>query len=258
MSTIILSLFTTILFTSSLSAKEKVKVALVQSSFEWGDVEANIRNISNKLQNISGCDLIVLPELFLSGCDMRKKSKEESRRSKDRVAAHYETAIEKMRLWAKQTDAVIIGSTIYKEDNSYYNRLLAIYPSGEYKTYDKHNCFKRGSFTAGNKHLVIEVKGHRYATYICYDLRFPEWSKNNDRYDTAIYIANWTETTGEDWNNLLRERAIENEAHVIGVNCIGTDKAGKIYMGDSQVVSPEGKVLAKCQSKKEENLIVTF
>ena len=257
MRTIIISLLATML-AHALHAQPKIRVALVQSAFEWGNVEANLRNFDQKVCSIKGCHLIVLPELFISGCDMRKKSKEKSIRTKDAIAAHYDNTIEQMRQWAKATDAVIVGSTIYKEGNCYFNRLLAVRPSGDYDVYDKRNCFKRGSFTPGEDHLVIKLNERRFATYICYDLRFPEWSKNNGRYDTAIYIANWTQTTAADWNCLLRERAKENKAHVIAVNCVGNDKAGKTFMGDSQVIAPDGKILAKAQEMKEEIIIVEY
>ena len=81
----------------------------------------------------------------------------------------------------------------YKEEGKYYNRLLAVYPDGKYEYYDKHNCFKKGSFSPGDRHLTLEWKGIRFSTYICYDLRFPEWSRNQGEYDVAIYIANWPE-----------------------------------------------------------------
>ena len=94
------------------------------------------------------------------------------------------------------------------------------------------------------------------ATYICYDLRFPDWSRNEDRYDTAIYIANWPESRRDDWNRLLRERAIENQANIIAVNCAGTDLGGIIYAGDSYLLSPEGKIVGECEAYKDDILIV--
>ena len=144
------------------------------------------------------------------------------------------------------------SGTIYKEDNLYFNRLLAVYPDGTYQIYDKHNCFKKGSFSPGKERLIFSWKGFRFSPYICYDLRFPEWSKNQNEYDIAIYIANWPESRHNDWVNLLEERATENQVHVIAVNCVGTDPAGITYRGGSCLLNPDGDVIVRCQDYKEE------
>lgn len=234
------------------------QVALVQPHLVWGDVEANLSAFDKRVRQCDGCDLIVFPELFTSGCEMKKKDKAEAVRTKDEVAAYYPVILEKMQQWAKQSQALVIGSTIYKEEGKYYNRLLAVFPDGQYEYYDKHNCFKKGSFSPGDKQLVLSWRGHRFATYICYDLRFPEWSRNNGQYDTAIYIANWPASRSADWNELLSQRAIENKAHVIAVNCAGTDLAGMAYTGESCLVSPDGEVQARCEDYKDDIVIVTY
>ncbi len=234
------------------------RVALIQSELAWGNTQKNITHFSKKIKNIDSCDLIILPELFTSGCDMRKVDKQEKIELKDDVASKYTKTIKVMRRWAKGSGAVIVGSVIYKQDDKYYNRLLAVYPSGEFLHYDKHNCFKKGSFTPGSDHLVIEVNSHRYATYICYDLRNGEWSKNDGRYDSAIYIANWPKSRHSDWQQLLKERAIENSAHIIAVNCTGTDFAGKQYVGGSRVVAPNGSTISEATPQKEDIVIVEY
>ncbi len=246
-----------LLFCGELCAAPPVKVAIIQSTFEWGDVDRNIELFGQKITSIEGCDLIVLPELFTSGCDMQKKSKEQGAASRQAVARRYQETLETMQQWAKSTRATVMGSVIYSEDGLFYNRLLAVRPSGEYQVYDKHNCFKHGSFTPGDKHLVVDIKGHRFATYICYDLRFSEWSANNGRYDTAIYIANWPTSRSEDWSTLLKERAVENRANVIGVNCVGRDARAQIdFMGNSSVLLAAGDVVAQCATNKEQVIIV--
>ncbi|MFI3283340.1 MAG: nitrilase-related carbon-nitrogen hydrolase, partial [Rikenellaceae bacterium] len=234
--------------TTTIFAETKGSIALIQSTFVWGDVEANMASFEKKILSIKECSLIILPELFTSGCDMQKRERESKIAAKRGVAYKYTDIVTTMQRWAKETNAVIVGSTIYEENNLFYNRLLAVYPSGEYLHYDKHNCFKMGGFAAGTEHLVIEIGGDRFATYICYDLRFPEWSRNDNRYDTAIYIANWPTSRSDDWSTLLRERAIENRAHVIGVNCVGTDLGGVTYMGDSSIYAPDGSLVAACKS----------
>ncbi|WP_300699590.1 nitrilase-related carbon-nitrogen hydrolase [Bacteroides sp.] len=234
------------------------RVALVQPHLAWGNVKANLSAFEKRVQQCRDCDVIVFPELFTSGCEMKQKNKEEAISSKDKVASYYSATIKKMKKWAKQSDALVIGSTIYKEAGKYYNRLLAVFPNGEYQYYDKHNCFKKGAFSPGDKQLVLNWRGRRFATYICYDLRFPEWSRNNDRYDTAIYIANWPASRSEDWNRLLSERAVENKAYVIAVNCAGTDLAGIDYVGGSTLIAPNGEVQIKCKDFKEDIVIVEY
>ena len=104
--------------------------------------------------------------------------------------------------------------------------------------------------------MILSYKGWRLATFICYDLRFPEWSRNDGAYDAALYIANWPESRHEDWERLLRERAMENAAWVVGVNCAGSDPAGLIYRGGSRLVSPSGEVVGRCPDHQEAIRIV--
>lgn len=246
-----------LVWSSSLRAQEAaaLKVALVQPHLQWGDVNSNLSAFDKRVRSCEGCDLIVFPELFTSGCEMKKRDKAEVARAKDKIAVQYPAIIRKMQKWAKRSRALVIGSTIYKEDGKYYNRLLAVFPDGTYRHYDKHNCFKKGGFSPGDTRLTFSWKGHRFSTYICYDLRFPEWSRNNGDYDTAIYIANWPASRADDWNRLLRERAIENHANVIAVNCAGTDLTGIAYKGESCLISPDGEVQAKCGDYKDEIVI---
>lgn len=234
------------------------KVALVQAHLAWGDVEGNLSAFEKRILQCQGCDLIIFPELFTSGCEMQKKEKAFAMDSKDKVAAQYKQILKKMKSWAAFSQALVIGSTIYKDNEKYYNRLLAIFPDGKVHYYDKHNCFKKGSYSSGDKQLILTWKGRRLATYICYDLRFPEWSQNNGAYDTAIYIANWPESRRSDWKKLLKERAIENKASIIGVNCAGADLAGLMYAGDSMLLSPEGEILGSCQERQDDILIINL
>lgn len=234
------------------------KVALLQARLSWGDVDANLAAFDKRVEACRGCDLIIFPELFTSGCDMKKKRDHAVADPKEAVAQRYEAIVERMKTWAASSGALVIGSTIYRREGKYYNRLLAVFPDGRCQYYDKHNCFKKGSFTPGEGQLILEWKGHRIATYICYDLRFPAWSRNEGRYDTALYIANWPASRRDDWNRLLRERALENKAYILAVNCVGTDPAGLTYAGDSVLLSPGGETLGKCAPFQEEILRVNF
>lgn len=236
--------------------KETCRVALVQAHLAWGNVEANLDAFQKRMEQCKDCDVIVFPELFVSGCEMKKKDKEIAVQNKDEVASYYPAVIGRMQGWAASSNALVIGSTIYKEAGKFYNRLLAVFPDGHYEHYDKHNCFRKGSFSPGEGQLVLHWKGHRFATYICYDLRFPDWSRNDDRYDTAIYIANWPESRRDDWNRLLRERAVENRANIIAVNCAGTDPTGIIYAGDSCLLTPQGETAGECEAYKDDIRIV--
>ncbi len=227
---------------------QTVKVALVQPHLAWGDVDANLEAFDKRVKACEPCDLIVFPELFVSGCEMKKSEKS----NKQDIAARFDTVENTMQRWAMQKNAVVIGSTIYAYDGKFFNRLIAAFPDSTVLYYDKHNCFKKGAFSPGESPLIFEYKGVKFATYICYDLRFPEWSRNNGSYDVAIYIANWPASRREDWNRLLKERAMENNAHIIAVNCAGNDSYGLYYAGDSQLLNPEGETVVLCNEGKEE------
>jgi hypothetical protein len=155
-----------LLFVLSLTAKaqDSVKVALVQAHLAWGDVDANLRDFDKRVRSCKGCDMIVFPELFTSGCEMKKRDKEEAVCSKDGVASYYPLVIKRMRKWAKRSGALVVGSTIYKEEGKYYNRLLAVYPDGKYEYYDKHNCFKKGSFSP----VIWRWNGKGYASRLIF------------------------------------------------------------------------------------------
>ncbi len=238
------------------SSDKNIRIALVQAKLELGDVDANIKSFEQRVSSCRECDIIVFPELFTSGCEMKVKDKIKARDMKDSVAERYQDVISNMRKWANKSGALVVGSTIYKENDKYYNRLLAVSPDGSFKIYDKHNCFKKGAFSPGEEKLILEWKSIRLATFICYDLRFPEWSRNENNYDIALYIANWPSSRSDDWNNLLKERAKENKAFVVAVNCVGEDRNGTVYKGESCVITPDGNLTEKCEDFKEEIKIV--
>lgn len=225
-----------------------LRVALVQPHLAWGDVEANLKAFDERIARCEPCDLIVFPELFASGCEMKKSTGD----NKSDIAACFDRITSALLHWSAQKQAVVIGSTVYVEGGKYYNRLVAAFPDSTYLFYDKHNCFKKGAFSPGRDSLVFSYKSVRLATYICYDLRFPEWSRNDGQYDAAIYIANWPASRKEDWNCLLKERAIENRAFVVAVNCAGSDPNGLYYAGDSQLLNPKGEVITLCGEGSDE------
>jgi predicted amidohydrolase len=159
-----------------------------------------------------------------------------------------------MQNMASKTGALILGSAIIKEGNSFFNRLIWMQPDGEYKTYDKRHLFRMGEenevYTSGNKLLIGEWKGWKICPLVCYDLRFPAWSRNRfDKqtqslhYDLLVYVANWPALRSQHWQTLLKARAIENQCFVAGVNRVGADEKGILYDGHSAIISPKGEIL---------------
>lgn len=234
------------------------RATLIQPHLAWGNVEKNLSDFSKRIEKTHNSHLIIFPELYTSGCVMKKKDKESSLDEKAYVASYYNRVIDSMKVWSSRKQAVVMGSTVYSENGKYYNRLIAAFPDGRHLHYDKHNCFKKSGYSAGSDQLVFEYKGRKIATYICYDLRFPEWSRNKEGYDIAVYVANWPESRREAWNKLLKERAVENKATIIGVNCTGTDPNGLKYAGDSSVIGPDGILSDICAAYEEEIKTVTI
>lgn len=224
-----------------------MKIVLIQADLVWEDVSENLRQFGERVFTCPVCDLILLPEMFTSGFTMAGKGL---------VALRYDDVRVTMQEWAERKSAVVMGSTVYGEGGMYYNRMLVVFPDGRCRSYDKRHCFtpggESGHFTAGNRRLVFEFKGIKVAVFICYDLRFPVWSRNVDGYDLAVYVANWPESRRSVWKTLLCARAIENQSFVAGVNRVGTDGNGLCYAGDSMLVDAKGDVVGECVSYKED------
>lgn len=236
-----------------------MKIALVQTRIYWGKIEENIGHLHDIISIMPDCDLLVLPEMFASGAMMIKQEKEVVEREKERIASFSGHIGEKMRDWALMRKAVVMGSLVYKEDGAFYNRMLIVFPDGRVLHYDKRHLFRMGGepehFEAGISQLVFEYKGVRIAPFICYDLRFPVWSRNTDHYDLAVYIANWPSVRRDVWNTLLKARAMENQAFVVGVNCVGEDDCGNTYLGESILRNARGEVVGSCREGAEEVVI---
>jgi len=231
---------------SNTTTMQDLKITLIQSDINWEDVEANLSTFEEKIWQITGStDVIVLPEMFTTGFTM----------AAPKLAEHMNMRTTKwMRQMADQTGALILGSFIVTVHDRYYNRLVWMEPGGNVKTYDKRHLFRMANehktFSAGESLLVANWKGWRICPLICYDLRFPVWSRNKwdlnlNRlsYDVAIYVANWPTTRIETWNTLLKARAIENLSYVVGVNRVGQDGNDIEYNGHSSVISPKGEII---------------
>ncbi len=214
---------------------QNLKITVIQPDIIWEDSRANLNKYSELIDRIESTDVIILPEMFTTGFSMNPKKISETM---DGISVNW------MKKVAKENDAALLGSLIIKEENRFYNRALWVSPDGEIQKYDKRHLFSMGQepdhFTAGTEKLIVEYKGWRFCPLICYDLRFPVWSRNRDEYDVLIYLANWPAARHRVWKNLLTARAIENQAYCIGVNRVGADGPGLKYSGDSALVSPKG------------------
>lgn len=228
---------------------QDIKITLVQCDLHWHNPTANLANIEELIAEIDGqTDLIVLPEMFTTGFTMEAAA----------VAEPMNLITFKwLKQQAVQTGAVVVGSYIVKEDNSFYNRLIWMQPDGQYLQYDKKHLFRMAGetaiFASGSEKIFPELKGWRFLPLICYDLRFPVWSRNNadNQYDCLLYVASWPHARVHAWNTLLQARAIENLSYVVGVNRAGTDAAGQYYSGASAAITPKGEIVQRSDDKEE-------
>jgi omega-amidase len=220
-----------------------MKIALLQTELSWENPIQNRISIEDKITSINEkVDLIVLPEMFTSGFTMNPKT----------VA---ETMDGATILWlknqAKTMNCAITGSLVIEEKGNYFNRLVFVFSNGEIQHYDKRHLFTLAGedklYTAGTKKLIVDYKGFKICPLICYDLRFPVFSRNVEDYDLLIYVANWPKIRTNAWDILLKARAVENISYVIGVNRIGTDKNNLDYLGHSQAVDFLGNFLVAPQ-----------
>lgn len=236
--------------------KSSLRITLVQSNLHWQDVDANLQMFSDKLTSVSDTDLIVLPEMFSTGFSMSAEQLAEEMNGK---------AVNWMRTVAKAKNAVVTGSLIIKESNPdiedawcYFNRLIWMKPDGKYLTYDKRHLFSLSGeekvYVAGTDKWIVELNGWKICPLICYDLRFPVWSRNTitpspsgrageGTYDVLLYVANWPERRIQAWKYLLISRAIENQCYTIGLNRVGNDGNDIYHSGDSMVVDALGNIL---------------
>lgn len=229
-----------------------IKIAIIQTSLFWEDVDKNLEIFTKKISNIKNkADLVVLPEMFSTGFSMNSKKLAEEINGKTVN-------------WLIKTSVInnisIIGSLIIKEKNNYFNKLFFVNPDGSYKTYNKRHLFRMANennyYSQGKEDLIVHFNGWRIKPLICYDLRFPVWSRNNNDYDILVYIANWPERRAYAWKTLLRARAIENQSYVVGVNRIGEDQNNVIYSGDSAILNPFGDEISDIKPHENKTQII--
>ncbi|RAK02639.1 putative amidohydrolase [Larkinella arboricola] len=224
-----------------------LRLTLLQTELYWENPTANRAMLEEKIFALpEPTDLIVLPEMFTTGFTMNARSLAEPMNL---------TTFRWLRQMAAQTGAVVTGSYIVQENSQFYNRLIWMQPDGMFDVYDKRHLFRMAgeelTYTGGSKRLIKSWKGWNICPLICYDLRFPVWSRNVGlEYDLLLYVANWPAPRSLAWNALLQARAIENLSYVAGVNRVGVDGNGHPYAGDSSLIDPKGEVLFR-QSQTE-------
>src|SRR5579863_83061 len=236
-------------------------VTTIQADLQWEDQPANLRRLEEKIDGIGmQTELVILPEMFPTGFSMRPETFAEQMDG---------PTVTWMRAVAARKKIILTGSLIIEEDGCYFNRLIWMLPTGQYGCYDKRHRFAYAGedehYTAGQKRLVASVKGWKVLLLVCYDLRFPVWSRQQPtlaaetsamagssaeippqaalEYDLIIYVANWPDRRSHAWKTLLQARAIENQSYVVGVNRVGEDGNGIAHSGDSMIIDPLGETL---------------
>ena len=221
-----------------------IKIASIQTNIFWEDPKTNKREYDKLFPSLEAFDLIILPEMFTTGFSIRANKIAENSSGE---------TLSWMQQHSKKLDTCIVGSLPIKENNKFYNRLYVVKPN-EVQYYDKRYLFSMADedkhFSRGEKELIFEIKGWKIKPLICYDLRFPVWSKNKYKnkeftYDILVYVANWPAARSDAWKALLKARAIENASYVIGVNRIGKDNNKIDYDGSSRVFNFQGNRIDK-------------
>lgn len=239
---------------------QNLKILGLQTELVWETPAKNRELLEVKITNHStGHDLVILPETFTTGFPVDPEKFAEPEDGK---------TMQWMANIASKTEAVITGSILIGSNGKYSNTLVWMRPDQTYELYKKRHVFRMGGehekIQPGDHQLYVELKGWKIKPMICYDLRFPVWSKNrqdkdgNYEYDFAFYVANWPEVRIYPWNTLLLARAIENQAFVAGINRVGYDAKGIYYSGNSAVIDPKGKLIANGDEGKERALSITL
>lgn len=234
--------------------QDQLKTHLIQTNSNWQNISENLKNIQEKINAISEkTDLIVLPEMFSTGFVMNPEKIAESMQGE---------SVSWMKKTAVDRQCAITGSLVIHEKGNYYNRAIFINDIGEINFYDKRHLFSHAgehkNYTAGSEKKIVTYKGWKIALFICYDLRFPVWSRNTENYDIAIYVANWPKPRITAWDTLLKARAIENICYTIGVNRVGVDGNNLEYIGHSQIVNPQGNTIKKSEIATEDIITSTL
>jgi predicted amidohydrolase len=233
--------------------QNNLQIVIIQADLVWGNAKKNKEKLDVMLEEIENVDLIILPEMFTTGFSMTPKPFAESMNGE---------TVNWMKGKASQFNAAIVGSIIINEENKYYNRMLFVHPNGRIEKYDKRHTFtlagEHKEYSSGNRKLIVDFKGWKICPLICYDLRFPVWSRNVENYDVLIYSANWPEPRINAWKTLLKARAIENMSFCVGVNRVGVDANGYEYNGNSIAIDFLGNEITEVAENSEKIIHATL
>lgn len=222
-----------------------LRLTLIQTQLHWEDKDANLKMLEEKINAVpSSKQIVILPEMFNTGFSMKPEQFAEKMDG---------PTLQWMKRIAAAKKLILTGSLMIEEDQKYFNRLIWMLPNGQFGVYDKRHLFAYGEedkhYSAGNQRLIASVNGWKINLMVCYDLRFPVWSRQqfdeerNFEYDVLVYVANWPERRNTAWKTLLQARAIENQCYVVGVNRVGNDGNNIYHSGDSMVIDALGKIL---------------
>lgn len=218
-----------------------LKIAGLNLDIIWKNKEANFRKIESELTGINA-DLLLLPEMFSTGFCMEPEE----------VADRNEESLTWMKSFAKDQNAAVAGSVSVEDNGKFYNRFYFVFPTGQVEYYDKRHLFSYSGedkiYTAGTERKIIDYKGFKILLQVCFDLRFPVFSRNQNDYDAILYVANWPKSRVDAWKSLLKARSIENQSFLFGLNRIGKDGYNLEYEESSLVYFPDGKEISERQN----------
>lgn len=229
-----------------------MKVTLIQMDIAWGNAPVNLRRAEHLMRGAVGSDLYVLPEMFTTGFASVPYD----------VAEQAEgNSVQWMRHMADSLNAAVAGSVcVQTASGDYRNRMYFVKPGGDISHYDKRHLFTYGgedkAYTRGESTVTVEWRGVRFMLQVCYDLRFPVFSRNDSDYDVALYVASWPESRIDVWRTLLKARAIENQCYAVGVNRCGDDPVAH-YCGATMAFDAYGNVVASCEDNTESVGVMT-
>ncbi len=223
-----------------------LKISILQAELHWHDASRNRDDFEAVIGDLDDVgDLLVLPEMFSTGFTMEAQTQAERWNG---------PTVKWMRRLAAEQNVCLCGSLIIEDNGHFFNRFVLMRPDGSHVSYDKRHLFRLAGehrhYSAGAEFVTFEINGFRVCPMICYDLRFPVWSRNRDRYDLLLYVANWPSKRHFAWETLLRARAIENLSYVAGVNRVGIDGNQYPYSGGSAIIDYLGQDLAKLGDQK--------
>lgn len=225
---------------------DKLKVSIIQPDLVWENTGANLTKFEKFFDQIDQSDVVVLPEMFNSGFTMNVN---------DFAQPMNGRVVSWMKSESLERNFALLGSTIIKHDEQNFNRFIMALPCGTAIGADKRHLFRMGNehhnYSPGVKKKIFQYFGWRIRPLVCYDLRFPVWSRNQNDYDLLVYVANWPAPRREVWKTLLKARALENQCYVIGVNRVGKDGMGLDYTGDSVVIDYKGNIVAEVAENTE-------